>query len=430
MLLRSNFGTELYMAKLTVKDLNVRGKRVFVRVDYNVPLEEKDGQMVITDATRIVETLPTLRLLLEQGGKLILAAHLGRPKGKREPSMSLRAVAAKLADLLGRPVAFVDDCIGEKVENTVGQMQPGDVVLLENVRFYSEEEANDPAFAAKLAKVADVYVNDAFGSAHRAHASTEGVARIVASRGGQCAAGLLMERELKFLGEELESPARPFVVILGGAKVSDKILVIDRLLEKANTILVGGAMAYTFRLAQGYQTGKSLTEPDKTDVAKAALAKAQQRGVKFLLPVDDVVAVPVKTDKLDKKGKPVIDYQQVRVNADLNCPPDAAGLDIGPATVKAYAAEIATAKTILWNGPMGLFEDKRFAEGTQAIARAVAEVTQKHGAKSIIGGGDSVKALNKAGLGAQVTFMSTGGGASLEFLEGKVLPGVAALTDK
>ncbi len=430
MLLRSNFGTELYMAKLTVKDLNVRGKRVFVRVDYNVPLEEKDGQMVITDATRIVETLPTLRLLIEQGGKLILAAHLGRPKGKREPSMSLRPVAAKLADLLGRPVAFVDDCIGEKVENTVGQMQPGDVVLLENVRFYSEEEANDPAFAAKLAKVADVYVNDAFGSAHRAHASTEGVARIVASRGGQCAAGLLMERELKFLGEELESPARPFVVILGGAKVSDKILVIDRLLEKANTILVGGAMAYTFRLAQGYQTGKSLTEADKTDVAKAALAKAQQRGVKFLLPVDDVVAVPVKTDKLDKKGKPVIDYQQVRVNADLNCPPDAAGLDIGPATVKAYAAEIATAKTILWNGPMGLFEDKRFAEGTQAIARAVAEVTQKHGAKSIIGGGDSVKALNKAGLGAQVTFMSTGGGASLEFLEGKVLPGVAALTDK
>jgi phosphoglycerate kinase len=418
------------MAKLTVKDLNVRGKRVFVRVDYNVPLDEKDGQMVITDATRIVETLPTLRLLIEQGGKLILTAHLGRPKGKREPSMSLRPVAVKLAELLGRPVAFMDDCIGEKVEKTVGQMQPGDVVLLENVRFYSEEEANDPAFAAKLAKVADVYVNDAFGSAHRAHASTEGVARIVASRGGQCAAGLLMDRELKFLGEELESPARPFVVILGGAKVSDKILVIDRLLEKADTILIGGAMAYTFRLAQGHQTGKSLTEADKADVAKAALAKAQQRGVKFLLPVDDVVAVPVKTDKLDKKGKPVIDYQQVRVNSDLNCPADAAGLDIGPATVKAYAAEIATARTILWNGPMGLFEDKRFAEGTNAIARAVAEVTRTKGAKSIIGGGDSVKALNKARLGDQVTFMSTGGGASLEFLEGKVLPGVAALMDK
>ena len=418
------------MAKLTVKDLNVRGKRVFVRVDYNVPLEEKDGEMVITDATRIVETLPTLRLLIQQGGKLILAAHLGRPKGKREPSMSLRPVATKLAELLGCPVAFVDDCIGEKVEQTVSMMKPGDVLLLENVRYYSAEEANDPAFAEKLAKVADVYVNDAFGAAHRAHASTEGVARVVAKRGGQCAAGLLMERELKFLGEELEKPARPFVVILGGAKVSDKIQVIDRLLEKADTILIGGAMTYTFRLAQGCQTGKSLVEADKTDVAKAALAKAKQRGVKFLLPVDDVVAVPVKTDKLDKKGKPVIDYQNVRVNTDLNCPADAAGLDIGPATVKYFSQEVASAKTILWNGPMGLFEDKRFAEGTNAVARAVADATQKSGAKSIIGGGDSVKALNKAKLGDKVTFMSTGGGASLEFLEGQVLPGVAALSDK
>src|SRR5215469_8421120 len=329
------------MAKLTVRDLNVRGKRVFLRVDYNVPLEEKDGQMVITDETRIVETLPTLKLLIQQGGKLILTAHLGRPKGKREPSMSLRPVAEKLADLLGCNVAFVDDCIGEKVEKTVGIMKPGDVLLLENVRYYNEEEANDPAFAEKLAKVADVYVNDAFGAAHRAHASTEGVARVVAQRGGQCAAGLLMERELKFLGDELEKPARPFVVILGGAKVSDKIEVIDRLLEKADTILIGGAMAYTFRLAQGHQTGKSLVKPDKADVAKAALAKAKQRSVKFLLPVDDVVAVPVKTDKLDKKGRPITDYQNVRVNADQNCPADAAGLDIGPATVKAYSAEVA-----------------------------------------------------------------------------------------
>ena len=418
------------MAKLTVRDLNVRGKRVFVRVDYNVPLEEKDGQMVITDATRIVETLPTLRLLIEQGGKIILAAHMGRPKGKREASMSLKPVAVKLADLLGCPVAFADDCIGDKVEQTVGIMKPGDVLLLENVRYYNEEEKNDPAFAEKLAKVADVYVNDAFGAAHRAHASTEGVARIVAKRGGQCAAGLLMERELKFLGEELKKPARPFVVILGGAKVSDKILVIDRLLEKADALLIGGAMAYTFRLAQGYKTGKSLVEPDATDTAKSALAKAKQKGVKFLLPTDDVVAVPVKTDKLDKKGKPVIDWQNVRVNTDMNCPEDAAGLDIGPATVKAYSDEVAKAKTILWNGPMGLFEDKRFAEGTFAVARAVAEVTQKAGAKSIIGGGDSVKALNKAKLGDKVTFMSTGGGASLEFLEGKALPGVAALTDK
>jgi phosphoglycerate kinase len=418
------------MAKLTVKDLNVSGKRVFVRVDYNVPLEEKDGQMVITDATRIVETLPTLRLLIERGGKLILAAHLGRPKGKREPSMSLRPVAAKLADLLGRPVAFVDDCIGSKAENTAGALKPGDVLLLENVRYYNEEEANDPAFAEKLAKVADVYVNDAFGAAHRAHASTEGVARVVARRGGQCAAGLLMERELKFLGDELDKPARPFVVILGGAKVSDKIQVIDRLLEKADTILIGGAMAYTFRLAQGFKTGKSLVEADKIEIAKSALAKAAQRGVKFLLPVDDVVAVPVKTDKLDKKGKPVIEYQNVRTSADMNCPDDAAGLDIGPETVKAYSREIAGAKTILWNGPMGLFEDKRFADGTNAVARAVAEVTQQSGAKSIIGGGDSVKALNQAKLGDRVTFMSTGGGASLEFLEGKVLPGVAALSDK
>src|SRR5216684_7640699 len=263
------------MAKLTVRDLNIRGKRVFVRVDYNVPLEEKDGQMVITDETRIVETLPTLRLLIEQGAKLILAAHLGRPKAKREPAMSLRPVAVRLAELMLRPVAFADDCIGEKVEKTVGIMQPGDVLLLENVRFYKEEEANDPAFAEKLAKVADFYVNDAFGAAHRAHASTEGVARAIARRGGQSAAGLLMERELKFLGDELQNPARPFVVILGGAKVSDKIKVIDSLLEKADTILIGGAMAYTFRLALGFKIGKSLVEPDKTDVAKSALEKAK-----------------------------------------------------------------------------------------------------------------------------------------------------------
>src|SRR5712675_2748209 len=340
------------MAKLTVRDLDVRGKRVFVRVDYNVPLEEKEGQMVITDATRIVETIPTLKLLIEKGGKLVLAAHLGRPKGKREPSMSLRPVAIQLADLLGRNVAFIDDCIGEKVEKTVGVMQPGDVLLLENVRYYSEEEANDPAFAEKLAQLADLYVNDAFGAAHRAHASTEGVARVVAKRGGQCAAGLLMERELRFLGDELEKPAKPFVVILGGAKVSDKIKVIDRLLEKADSILIGGAMAYTFRLAQGHKTGKSLVEPDKTDIAKAALAKAKERGVKFLLPTDDIVAVPVKTDKLDKKSKPVIEYQNVRINTEPNCPEDSAGLDIGPATVKAYCAEVAGAKTILWNGPM------------------------------------------------------------------------------
>jgi phosphoglycerate kinase len=399
-------------------------------VDYNVPLEEKDGQMVITDATRIVATLPTLKLLIEKGGRLVLTAHLGRPKGRREPTMSLQPVAVKLSELLGKPVTFVDDCIGEKVEKAVAAMKDGDVLLLENVRYYNEEEANDPAFAEKLAKVADVYVNDAFGAAHRAHASTEGVARVVAERGGRCAAGLLMERELKFLGDELENPARPFVVILGGAKVSDKIKVVDRLLEKADAILIGGAMAYTFRLAQGYKTGKSLVEVDKVDVAKSALAKAKSKKVRFLLPVDDVVAVPVKTDKVDKKGKPVVEWQNPRTSQDMNCPDDAAGLDIGPATVRAYSDMIAKAKTILWNGPMGLFENKQFAAGTNAIAQAVADATQKNGAKSIIGGGDSVKALNKAKLGGKVTFMSTGGGASLEFLEGTVLPGVAALSDQ
>jgi len=417
------------MAKLTVRDLDVRGKRVLVRVDYNVPMEEKDGQMVINDATRIKETLPTLNLLIANGARIILAAHLGRPKGKREPSMSLRPVAGYLAELLGRPVAFVDECVGEKAEKTAMALKDGDVLLLENVRYQNEEEANDPAFAEKLAAVADVYVNDAFGAAHRAHASAEGVARVVTRRGGKCAAGLLMERELKFLGEELDNPAKPFVVILGGAKVSDKIKVIDRLLEKADVILIGGAMAYTFKLAQGFKVGKSLVEPDKTAVALAALKKAGERGVRFLLPTDNIIVTPVKTDKLDKKGRPVIDFQNPRTNADANIPDAEEGVDIGPATAAAYAAEIAKAGTILWNGPMGIFEDKRFAGGTNAVARAVVDATAR-GAKSIIGGGDSVKALNKAGLGNQVSFMSTGGGASLEFLEGSELPGVAVLTDK
>jgi len=417
------------MAKLTVNDLNVRGKRVFVRVDYNVPMDEKDGQMVINDVTRIKETLPTLDWLIERGAKIILASHLGRPKGKRESSMSLRPVANTLADQLCRPVAFVDDCIGEKVEKTAELLQPGDVLLLENTRYYNEEEANDPTFAEKLAKVAELYVNDAFGAAHRAHASTEGIARVIARRGGQCAAGLLMQRELKFLGDELENPARPFVVILGGAKVSDKIKVIDRLLEKANAILIGGAMAYTFKLASGLKVGKSLVEPDKTDLANAAVAKAKSRGVQFLLPSDNVVATPVNTGKLNKKGKPAIELKNSHVNNEPNIPDHEEGVDIGPATVKTYSEVIRQAQTILWNGPMGIFEDPRFAEGTLGVARAVVEATRQHGAKSIIGGGDSVKALNQAGLGDQVTFMSTGGGASLEFLEGKELPGVAALDD-
>lgn len=418
------------MEKLTVNDLKVRGKRVFVRVDYNVPMEEKDGMMVINDATRIKETLPTLDLLISQGARIILAAHLGRPKGQREPAMSLRPVAAKLADMIHRPVAFVDDCLGEKVEKTVGLLKDGDILLLENVRYYKEEEENCPVFSADLAKLADVYVNDAFGAAHRAHASTEGVARVIAQRGGQCAAGLLMERELKFLGDELDKPARPFVVILGGAKVSDKIKVIDRLLEKADTILIGGAMAYTFKLAQGHQTGKSLIEPDRTALALAAVAKAKERGVQFLLPTDNVIATPVDSGKVNKKGRPIYDLQNPRVNTALDIPADAEGFDIGPATAQRYTEVICGAKTILWNGPMGMFEDKRFAEGTNIVAKAVVDATQQNGAKSIIGGGDSVKALHQAGLGEQVTFMSTGGGASLEFLEGTELPGVAALSDK
>ena len=419
----------VFMAKLTIKDLDVRGKRVFVRVDYNVPMEEKDGQMVINDSTRIKETLPTLELLVSKGAKIILTAHLGRPKGQRESSMSLSPVGVKLAEMIQKPVAFVDDCIGEKVEQAAAALKDGEILLLENVRYYNEEEANDAAFAEKLAKIADVYVNDAFGAAHRAHASTEGIARVVAKRGGKCAVGLLMERELKFLGDELQNPARPFVVILGGAKVSDKIKVIDALLEKADTLLVGGAMAYTFRLADGKKVGKSLVEPDKTDVAKSAVVKAAARGVQFLLPTDNITATPVDSGKLNKKGRPIFDLQNPRVNSSQDIPDAEEGLDIGPESAKRFAEVIRGAKTILWNGPMGMFEDKRFAEGTNIVARAVVEATQKNGAKSIIGGGDSVKALNKAGLGDQVTFMSTGGGASLEFLEGKVLPGVAALSE-
>jgi phosphoglycerate kinase len=332
--------------------------------------------------------------------------------------------------MLGVSVAFQDDCAGERVESYVNSMKPGDIVLLENMRFYAEEESNDPAFCEKLARLGDVYINDAFGAAHRAHASTTGVAHAIAKKGGERAAGLLMERELRFLGDELETPARPFVVILGGAKVSDKIKVIDRLLDKADTILIGGAMAYTFKLAQGLQVGKSLVEPDRVDVAKAALEKAKAKGVKFLIPTDNIIVDPVPTGKLNKKGKPVLDLTNPRVNTAPNIPADSEGVDIGPATAETFRNEVLKAKTVLWNGPMGIFEDPRFAEGTNTVARAVVEATQKNGAKSIIGGGDSVKALNKAKLGDQVTFMSTGGGASLEFLEGSELPGVAALSDR
>ena len=417
------------MAKLTVRDLEVTGKRVLMRVDYNVPMEEKDGRMVINDTTRIKETLPTLKLLTDKGARLILAAHLGRPDGKREPSMSLRPVAEKVGEMFGKPVKFVDETVGEKAEAAANALQNGEILLLENVRYQAEEEENDPVFAAKLARLADVYVNDAFGAAHRAHASTCGVARIISAWGGPCAAGLLMERELKFLGDELENPARPFVVILGGAKVSDKIKVIDRLLEKADTVIIGGAMAYTFKLAHGNKTGKSLVEPEHIQTALDAETKAKARGVNFLLPSDNVIAELQDTGKLNKKGKPVFAPVNPRVNTAADIPADCEGFDIGPASVAAFSAAVASAKTILWNGPMGMFEDPRFAEGTFAVAKAVAAATA-NGAKSIIGGGDSVKAVNKAKLGDQVTFMSTGGGASLEFLEGTPLPGVTCLDEQ
>lgn len=416
------------MAKLSVRDLSVSGKRVFMRVDYNVPMEEKDGKMVINDTTRIRETLPTLKLLLGNGARLVLSAHLGRPDGKREPSMSLAPVAAKLTEMLGQPVGFVEECVGPKAEAAVAALGHGQALLLENVRFHAEEENNDPVFAAQLARLADIYVNDAFGAAHRAHASTCGVARIIKAWGGPCAAGLLMERELKFLGDELEHPARPFVVILGGAKVSDKIKVIDRLLDKADTVIIGGAMAYTFKLAHGGKTGKSLVEKDHTGTALAAEAKAKARNVKFYLPTDTVIAELKDTGKLNKKGRPVLEPINPRVNSG-DIPDDCEGFDIGPVSAQAFAEVIRGAKTILWNGPMGMFEDKRFAEGTNAVALAVVEATQKGGAKSIIGGGDSVKAINKAGLGDKVTFASTGGGASLEFLEGTPLPGVTCLDE-
>jgi phosphoglycerate kinase len=417
------------MAKLLVNELEVQGQRVFVRVDFNVPLEERAGVVTITDETRIRETLPTLELLIRKGAKVILASHLGRPKGQVVPGMSLAPVAVRLGELLRKPVRFAPDCVGPEAQGAVARLQPGEVLLLENLRFHPGEEKNEPGFAEQLASLADLYVNDAFGTAHRAHASTEGVPRIIAHRGGQCAAGLLIARELRFLGDELANPARPFVVILGGAKVSDKVGVIDKLIEKADAILIGGAMAYTFKLAQGARVGLSLVEKDKTDVALAALNKARERGIRFLLPSDNVVATPVDSGQKDKKGRPRMELAHPRVNAGDDIPAAEEGVDIGPGTIKTYSEVIAGAKTILWNGPMGIFEDRRFAEGTFAVARAVADATGR-GAKSIIGGGDSVKAINQAGLSDKITFMSTGGGASLEFLEGQTLPGVAALQDK
>jgi phosphoglycerate kinase len=402
------------MQKLSVRDLDVRGKRVLVRVDFNVPTELRGRKSRVTDDTRIRETLPTINYLREHGAKVILMSHFGRPKGKPVEKYSLRPIGEYLHSLIHHPVIFSRDTIGDVPKEIIDHMESGDVALLENVRFQSGEEANDPDFAKSLADLGDLYVNDAFGAAHRAHASTVGITKFVE----KSAMGFLMEKELKHLKEGLEKPAKPFVVILGGAKVSDKIGVLKALLEKADTILIGGAMANTFLKAEGIPVGASRVESDKVDLAHELLDLAKRRGVKFLLPVD------------------VVEADEIRVGADMRNTSRLSpqhgisdgwqAVDIGAATIALYQEEIAKAETILWNGPMGVFEIPEFGEGTIAIAEAMAQ----SGATTIIGGGDSVTAVKQAGLAGKMTFISTGGGASLELLEGKELPGVAALSDK
>jgi phosphoglycerate kinase len=396
------------VATRTIRDLNLRGKRVFIRVDFNVPL--KKG--VIGDDTRIRETLPTIEHALGAGAScVILASHLGRPKGGPNPDMSLRPVAARLSDLVGRPVIFAEDCVGAVAEQAVAKAPAGSIVLLENLRFHPEEEKNDTAFARGLAALADVYVDDAFGAAHRAHASVDAIARLVPDAG----CGLLIEKELRYLGEAIGNPARPFVAALGGAKVSDKIEVIENLIPRVDRLLIGGAMAYTFFKAIGKPVGRSLVENDKLDSARAIMAAAGKRGLSLLLPVDHVVAAKMEAGTSSQ----VIGVDDAAIG-------DRMGLDIGPATAKAYADALRDAKTVVWNGPMGVFEVAPFAAGTLAVANAVAAVT----GTTIIGGGDSVAAINAAGVADRITHISTGGGASLEFLGGQELPGVAALPDR
>jgi phosphoglycerate kinase len=394
--------------KKPITALTLTGKRVFLRVDFNVPL--KGG--VIGDDTRIRSSIPTIDYALDHGARaVVLASHLGRPKGKPNPDMSLRPVAAKLSDILGKPVAFAENCVGAPAEAAVKAAPAGGLVMLENLRFHAEEEKNDAGFAKKLAALADVYVNDAFGAAHRAHASVEAIVRIMQPQAG---AGLLMERELRYLGQALEAPERPFVAIIGGAKVSDKIEVIDNLLARVDRLLIGGAMAYTFFKAQGLPVGKSLVEDDKLDAARDVIARANERGIMLLLPLDHIVA-------------PKLEAGQPTQTLDVDDPAigDRMGLDIGPATIAAYREAIKDAKTVIWNGPMGVFEIDAFARGTVAVAQAVAEVK----GTTIIGGGDSISAVKKAGVANRVTHISTGGGASLEFLGGQTLPGVAVLPE-